>query len=125
MALPQPRDLDNGCPHRTTARTRDALTALEFPTGVRARSQAEKACDLPPVAKLAIIDLTCHDGRTGRTDAFQSQELEALLLGFLARHVLVALFFGGCDLLLDECQPLYLPCDFPGQTRWKGSSLSG
>src|SRR5215510_7474718 len=55
----------------------------------------------------------------------KSQELEALLLGLLARHVLVALFFGGCDLLLDECQPLHLPCDFLSQTRWKGSSLSG
>ena len=70
---------------------------------IGARSQAEKACDLPSVAELTIIDLACHDGGTGRTDAFKSNSWSALLLGLLARcRALVALLFDSCNLLLDK-----------------------
>src|SRR5262244_1685603 len=70
MLDPQPSHLDHGCPHRTAARARDPLRALHLAAVIRARSQSQKACDLPSVAELTIVDLACHDRGTGRTDAF-------------------------------------------------------
>src|SRR5215831_21255470 len=73
MLDPQPSHLDHGCPHRTAARARDPLRALHLAAVIRARSQSQKACDLPSVAELTIINLACHDRGKGRTDAFYQQ----------------------------------------------------
>ena len=70
MFDPKPSHLDHGRPHRTAARALDPLGALHLTAVIRARSQSQKACDLPSVAELTIVDLACHDRGTGRTDAF-------------------------------------------------------
>src|SRR5262245_6285419 len=70
MFDPKPSHLDHGRPHRTAARARDPLRALHLTAVIRARSQSQKACDLPSVAELTIVDLACHDRGTGRTNAF-------------------------------------------------------
>src|SRR5262245_21989533 len=73
MFDPQPSHLDHGRPHRTAARSRDSLGALHLAAVIGARRQSQKACDLPPVTELTIINLACHDRGKGRTDAFYQQ----------------------------------------------------
>jgi hypothetical protein len=58
MPDPQPCGLDHNGPHVATARSRNPLAALLLAAAVGAWGEAQKASHLPPVGKLAVIDLT-------------------------------------------------------------------